>query len=284
MVKAKLALAAFAAVIGAGVVVPALAAGGPDVRMEPVTTDLRDLASLQRGAKVFVNYCLNCHGAKYMRYNRLSDLGLTDQQIAENLIFTGRFEHATDGSASFIPAKVGDQMQISMPPAGAKTWFGAPPPDLSVEARVRGTAWLYNYLIGFYRDEKSATGWNNMVFPNVGMPHALWELSGTARMVTQEFPTRIAADAAAIAARAIATVEPTLDGKYLVKTLRTETPGRMNPVEYRAAVADLVTVMEYIAEPAKHARVRIGFVVLLFLGLLFMFAYWLKREYWKDVH
>jgi ubiquinol-cytochrome c reductase cytochrome c1 subunit len=263
---------------------PALAAGGPDVRMEPIVTDLRDLASLQRGAKLFVNYCLNCHSAKYMRYNRLTDLGLTGQQISDNLIFTGRFEHAADGSAQFIPAKLGDQMQVSLPTSGAKAWFGVPPPDLSVEARVRGTSWLYNYLIGFYQDEKSATGWNNMVFPNVGMPHAMWELSGVARPVTQEFPTRVAANAAAIAARAIATVEPTLDGKYLVKTLRTETPGRMNPVEYRAAVGDLVTFLEYVAEPAKHTRVRIGLVVLLFLGLLLGFAYWLKREYWKDVH
>ena len=282
--KARLAAFAIALITLCGAGPPALAAGGPDVRMEPVSTDLRDLAALQRGAKLFVNFCLNCHGARYMRYNRLTDLGLTEQQIADNLVFTGRFEHAADGSAQFIPAKLGDQMQVSLPAAGAKAWFGVPPPDLSVEARVRGTAWLYNYLIGFYRDEKSATGWNNMLFPNVGMPHALWELSGTTRLVTQEFPTRVAADAAAIAARAIATVEPTLDHKYLVKTLRTETPGRMNPVEYRAAVADLVTFMEYIAEPAKHARVRIGLVVLLFLGLLFVFAYWLKRDYWKDVH
>ena len=262
----------------------AQAAGGPAARMERVVTDPRDVESLQRGAKLFVNYCLNCHSAKYMRYNRLVDLGLTEQQIIDNLVLTGRFETGIDGSQQWVPTKIGDTMQVAMPPASAKAWFGAPPPDLTVEARVRGAQWLYNYLIGFYRDPGSATGWNNLVFPNVGMPHALWDLQGVNRLVTSDYPTHEEAEGAAIAAKAIALVEPTRDHKFVVKTLEVAQPGSMSSPDYRTAVRDLVNFMDYVAEPAKFTRVRIGLVVLLFLGVLFVFAYWLKREYWKDIH
>ena len=284
--KAKLAcLAAVGAALLIGTMLsPARAAGGPAARMERIVTDPRDLESLQRGAKLFVNYCLNCHSAKYMRYNGLVNLGLTEQQIAENLILTGRFETSADGSPLHLPAKIGDTMQVTMPAAQAKQWFGAPPPDLSVETRVRGTQWLYNYLLGFYRDEKSVTGWNNLVFPNVAMPHVLWELSGTNRLVTQEFPSHEAAEGAAIAAKALAVVEPGHDRKYLVKTLEVDQKGRLSSSDYRAAVADLVNFMDYVGEPSKLARARVGLIVLLFLGVLFVLAYWLKREYWKDVH
>lgn len=282
--KAKLAL--LAAVYAALLIgsTPSLAAGGPATRMERITTDPRDVESLQRGAKLFVNYCLNCHGAKYMRYQGLVDLGLTEQQITENLIFTGRFEALSDGSMRYVTAKVGDTMQSAMPPGQAKNWFGVQPPDLSVETRVRGTQWLYNYLLGFYRDDQSVTGWNNLVFQNVAMPHALWELSGANRLVTAEYATRDEAEGAAIAAKALAVVEPGADHKYLVKTLAIDQKGSMSPAEYRAAIGDLVNFMDYVAEPSKLARTRIGLVVLLFLGVLFVFAYWLKREYWKDVH
>jgi ubiquinol-cytochrome c reductase cytochrome c1 subunit len=262
----------------------ALAAGGPAARMERVVTDPRDTESLQRGAKLFVNYCLNCHSAKYMRYNALTNIGLTDQQITENLILTGRFDRGPDGALQFAPTKIGETMQVAMPAADAKAWFGTMPPDLSVESRVRGTQWLYNYLLGFYRDPQSVTGWNNVVFPNVAMPHALWELSGTNRLVTQEFPTREEAEGAAIAAKALAVFEPGRDHKYLVKTLEVDVPGAMSPVQYRAAVADLVNFMDYVGEPSKLKRSQLGIVVLLFLAVLFTFAYWLKREYWKDVH
>ena len=284
--KAKLAcLAAVSAALLIGLALtPVRAASGPAARMERITTDPRDLESLQRGAKLFVNYCLNCHSAKYMRYNGLVNLGLTEQQITENLILTGRFETSDDGSLLHVPAKVGDTMQVTMPAAQAKAWFGAPPPDLSVETRVRGTQWLYNYLIGFYRDDKSVTGWNNLVFPNVAMPHVLWELSGTNRLVTQEFPSHEVAEGAAIAAKALAVVEPAPDHKYLVKTLEVDQKGVMSPAEYRAAVGDLVNFLDYVGEPSKLSRERIGLVVLLFLGVLFVLAYWLKREYWKDLH
>jgi ubiquinol-cytochrome c reductase cytochrome c1 subunit len=283
-VKAKLAcLVAVGVAVLTGVLsLPAFAA--VEMRMERIAPDPRDIESLQRGAKLFVNYCLNCHGAKYMRYNGLLELGLTEQQIAENLILSGRFETSPDGSLRYVTAKIGDTMRGTMPPGQAKEWFGVLPPDLSVESRVRGSQWLYNYLIGFYRDDQSGTGWNNLLFPNVAMPHALWELSGANRLVTTEYATRDEAEAAAIAAKALAVVEPSRDQKYLVKTLEVDQKGSMSSAEYRMAVGDLVNFMDYVGEPSKLKRARIGLIVLLFLGVLFVFAYWLKREYWKDLH
>jgi ubiquinol-cytochrome c reductase cytochrome c1 subunit len=265
--RSLIALAAAAALFAA---VEATASSGPDLRFEPAPVHRLDDASLQRGARIFVNYCLNCHSAKYMRYNRLQDIGLTEEQIRDNLIFGD--------------AKIGDTMSIAMRPVDAKGWFGAPPPDLSVESRVRGKDWLYNYLIGFYRDEKSATGWNNLVFPNVGMPHVLWSVSGTSKLVSVEYPNHEAALAAAIATKGLALVEPLLGGKYLVRTVAPDEPGTMSPVEYRAMAADLVNFMDYMGEPARNKRITLGIIVMLFLSVLFFFAYWLKREYWKDVH
>jgi ubiquinol-cytochrome c reductase cytochrome c1 subunit len=265
--RSLIALAAAAALFAA---VEATASSGPDLRFEPAPVHRLDDASLQRGARIFVNYCLNCHSAKYMRYNRLQDIGLTEEQIRDNLIFGD--------------AKIGDTMSIAMRPVDAKGWFGAPPPDLSVESRVRGKDWLYNYLIGFYRDEKSATGWNNLVFPNVGMPHVLWSVSGTSKLVSVEYPNHEAALAAAIATKGLALVEPLLGGKYLVRTVAPDEPGTMSPVEYRAMAADLVNFMDYMGEPARNKRIMLGIIVMLFLSVLFFFAYWLKREYWKDVH
>jgi ubiquinol-cytochrome c reductase cytochrome c1 subunit len=259
------------------------AAGAPQPRLEPVNVDPRDAPSLQRGARTFVNYCLNCHSAKYMRYNRLTDLGLTEQQIADNLILTGRYE-STDSGVQYVPSKTGDTMQVAMRAADAKQWFGAPPPDLSVEARVRGEQWLYNYFLAFYRDESSSTGWNNLVFPNVGMPHVLWGMQGTQKLVATTFAKRSDADAAAIAAKGLVLVEPAPGNTYMVKTLAESAPGAMSPAEYRSAMADLVNFMAYVAEPSKLTRNRLGLVVLMFLGVLFALAYWLKREYWKDVH
>jgi ubiquinol-cytochrome c reductase cytochrome c1 subunit len=266
-VAAVLLAAAATFLVAAG---PARASAGPDLRMERAPAHRLDEASLQRGARNFVNYCLSCHSARFMRYNRLTDLGLTEDQIRDNLILGD--------------AKIGDVMTTAMRPADAKAWFGAPPPDLSVIARVRGTDWLYNYFLGFYRDPGSATGWNNLVFANVGMPHVLWALSGTNRLETREFEDHEAAAAAAIAAKSLALVEPIPGGKTAVRTLAVETPGSMSPVEYRAFVADLVNYLDYMGEPARNKRISLGIVVLMFLGVLFIFAYWLKREYWKDVH
>ena len=248
----------------------AFASGGADLRLAPAPAHRLDDESLQRGARNFVNYCLNCHSAKYMRYNRLTDLGLDLSMIQDNLMF------ATD--------KIGSTMTVAMTPADGKAWFGAPPPDLTVEARVRGRDWLYNYLLGFYRDEASATGWNNIVFPNVGMPHVLWELSGTNKLVKAEFDDHEKATAAAIAAKGLSMVEAQPGGKWAVLTLANDTPGTMSRVDYEAFAADLVNYLDYMAEPSRNKRINIGIVVLLYLSVLFAFAYWMKRTYWKDVH
>jgi ubiquinol-cytochrome c reductase cytochrome c1 subunit len=230
------------------------ATAGVKLDRAPINGD--DQASLQRGARHFVNYCLNCHSAGYMRYNRLQDIGLTNQQILDNLVFTG--------------AKVGDLMKIGMDASDGKQWFGVAPPDLSVVARSRaspegsGADWLYSYLRSFYRDAERPTGWNNTVFPNVGMPHALWELQG--EQVLAERKVR---------------------GPGYLKTemaLKLDRPGALNPVEYDRMVADLVNYMVFMGEPGQAARKKIGMFVLLALGLLFILAYALKKEYWKDVH
>ena len=236
---------------------PAVAlAAGDHIRLDRAPVHENDMASLQRGARHFVNYCLNCHSANYMRYNRLHDIGLTEQQIRDNLIFTG--------------VKVGDLMKITLDTQDAKTWFGAAPPDLSVIARSRaseagsGADWLYSYLRGFYRDPARPTGWNNTVFPNVGMPHALWELQGEQVLAERK-----------------------VQGPGYVKAemaLKLDKPGKLNPVEYDQMVADLVNYLVFMGEPARSDRKTIGMFVLFALGLLFVLAYALKKEYWKDVH
>ncbi|MDQ6618793.1 MAG: cytochrome c1 [Pseudomonadota bacterium] len=243
--------------------------GGGDLRLEPAPIHPLDNESLQRGARTFVNYCLNCHSAKYMRYNRLTDIGLTEAQIRDNLML------ATD--------KIGDTMTVAMS-RDSKSWFGTTPPDLSVEARVRGTEWLYNYFLTFYRDDSTPTGWNNLVYPNVAMPHVLWKLSGVNRLEVQEFEDHEKAQAAALATRATVMLAPGHNNKVEVRSLVTDTPGTLKPEEYRVFVADLVNYLDYMAEPAKTKRINIGLVVLMFLSVLFLFAYWAKREYWKDVH
>jgi len=263
-------LACMLFVLFAGTAGVASATGGADVRLSPAPVNRLDQESLQRGARNFVNYCLTCHTAKYMRYNRLTDLGLTEAQITGNLMF------ATD--------KIGETMTVAMTPGNGKAWFNAAPPDLSVEARIRGRDWLYNYLLGFYRDEKSPTGWNNIVFPNVVMPHVLWELSGINKLVETEHEDHEKATAAAIAVKGLSAVEPLQGHKYAVLQVAPDVPGTMTRVQYETFVADLVNYMDYMAEPVRNNRIHLGIVVLLFLGVLFTFAYALKREYWKDLH
>lgn len=235
---------------------PALAMAAESVKLDRAPINEENQASLQRGARHFVNYCLNCHSANYMRYNRLEDIGLTRQQILDNLVFTG--------------VKVGDLMKIAMDPQEAKNWFGAAPPDLSVIARSRASAdgsgadWLYTYLRGFYRDAARPTGWNNTVYANVGMPHALWELQGEQVLAERK-----------------------VQGAGFMTTqmvLKLDKPGTLSPVEYDRMVADLVNYMVFMAEPARADRKTIGMFVLIALGLLFVLVYALKKEYWKDVH
>jgi ubiquinol-cytochrome c reductase cytochrome c1 subunit len=248
----------------------AVLAADEGAHLIPAPSNRLDVESRQRGARNFVNYCLNCHSAQYMRYNRLTDLGLTEKQIQDNLMF--------------VSDKIGSTMTVAMRTPDAATWFGGPPPDLTVEARVRGRDWLYSYLLAFYRDDKSATGWNNLVFPSVAMPHVLWNLSGTQKLVETPFEDSEKAEAAAIAAKGLSLLEPTPDGKYVVKTLAVDTPGTLSSVEYEAFVSDLVNYLDYMAEPVKNERINIGIIVLLFLGVLFALVYALKRDYWAELH
>ncbi|MDH3288052.1 MAG: cytochrome c1 [Betaproteobacteria bacterium] len=243
---------------------PALAlAAGDEVPLDRAPIDEYDLISLQRGARVYVNYCLGCHSASYMRYNRLEDLGLTAQQIRDNLIFAG--------------AKVGDLMKNNMNPNDAKEWFGAVPPDLTVIARSRaspagsGADWLYTYLRSFYRDPARPTGWNNVVYRDVGMPHVLWQLQGEQELRTEVVTIPRGNDEEDVEKRE-------------VQKLVFARPGSLNPLEYDRLVGDLVNFLAYMAEPVKRTRIEIGFYVLLFLAILFVLAYALKKEYWKAVH
>jgi ubiquinol-cytochrome c reductase cytochrome c1 subunit len=184
----------------------------------------------------------------------------------------------------FATDKFGSTMTVAMPKADAVAWFGTAPPDLSVEARIRGKDWLYSYLLGFYSDEKTVTGWNNLVFNNVSMPHVLWKLSGVQRLVETEYEDEGKAEAAVTAAKGLALAERINDHKYVVKTLTQEASGTMRPVEYEAFVADLVNYLDYIGEPVRNERIKIGIGVLIYLGILLAFAYALKRAYWKDIH
>ncbi len=230
----------------------AFAAGG-DFPLDSAPNRVNNNASLQNGAKIFVNYCLGCHSAVSLRYNRLRDIGLSDQQIKDNLILGDQ--------------KVGDLMTIAMSPKDAKAWFGKVPPDLSVEARARGTDWLYTYFRTYYKDEDSPTGWNNLVYPNVGMPHVLWELQG-ARIAKFE------------------NVKDAHDPSKTTKVFKgfeQVSPGSMKPQEYDDNIADLVSFMSWMAEPTQLQRKRIGVVVLLFLAIFTLIAWRLNKAYWKDI-
>lgn len=251
-------------------VVPAtgLAAGGAAcgmVQCDAVDIDLSDEESLQNGARIFVNFCLSCHSAAYMRYNRMGqDLGISDELVEENLLF------AAD--------KVGDLMKAVMPMDDAKVWFGTAPPDLTLTARSRSPEWIYTYLRSFYRDETSFSGWNNAVFEHVAMPHVLYEWQGEQRALFRFEKSTI-------------TVEQD-DGTKVEKDIETKVfdgfeiskAGTMTEARYDAAIRDLTNFMVYLAEPAKLVRYRVGIVVLLFLIVLFIAAYLMKKEYWKDVH
>ena len=219
-----------------------------------------DVASLQNGAKLFVNYCLNCHSASFMRYNRMRDLDLSEDQIKKNLLF------ASD--------KVGDVMKTALDPKHAKDWFGTAPPDLSVIARSRsgsngtGADYLYTYLRSYYRDNTKPTGWNNRAFPNVAMPHVLWELQGQ-RGAQPEKEVKDPHD-------------PTKTSHQWAGYTQL-TPGKMTEIEFDSNVGDLVAYMQWMSEPAQATRVRLGVWVLLFMGLFIVIAWRLNAVYWKDV-
>lgn len=225
---------------------PASAAGGEGGFLQHSGVNTRDIAAVQRGAKWFVNYCLSCHSAEYMRYNRLAeDLNLTEEQVMNNLVFSD--------------AKIGDTMQIALRPDLAEKWMGKAPPDLSLVARSRGADWLYSYLLTFYEDETG--GWNNLMLPNASMPHVLWQLQGIQKPVYAEHGDMAVVD-------------------HLVL----DTPGLQTPEEYEETARDIATFLDYLSEPAELHRKRIGIWVMLFLVAFALVSYALKAEYWRDVH
>lgn len=232
---------------------PTLALASAEVTLDHFEPKVTDFQSVQRGAKVFVNYCLNCHSASAMRYNRLQDVGLSEKQIKDNLMFASE--------------KVGETMTINMDRKDAKAWFGASPPDLSVVARSRGAEWLYTYMRSFYRDDTSATGWNNTVFPKVGMPNVLFSLQGEQVPVYEKRKDH--------------------DGKEheVIAGLKIEKAGSLSKAEYDAVVTDLVNYLVYMGEPGQTSRRKMGFIVVFFLlFVLVPTSYFLKRAFWKDVH
>lgn len=230
---------------------PAARADG-DFPLDRAPDNTENLVALQRGAQLFVNYCLNCHSARLMRYDQLNGIGISNRLIEANLLF------AAD--------KVGDPMSVAMRPADAKNWFGVAPPDLSVEASARGRDWLYTYLRSFYRDDTRPTGWNNAVYPNVAMPHVLWELQGE-RVPKYQDQT-----------------DPETGEKIRrLAGFEQLTPGKLSPVDYDTAVADLVAYLNWMSEPVQQTRKRLGVWVLLFLGVLTFCAWRLNAAYWKDI-
>jgi ubiquinol-cytochrome c reductase cytochrome c1 subunit len=235
------------------VAIPVLAwaSTGGETPLDHAPVDLHDKVSLQRGAQIFVNHCLNCHSASAMRYGRLQDLGLSEAQIRENLLFTGE--------------KIGETMAAGTDLAVSRAAFGVPPPDLSLVARSRSPDWVYTYMRSFYRDPASKSGWNNTVFPNVAMPHALWEYQGTPVLQVTE------------------KMDPNTGDVKQTRKLVIERPGKLSPVEYDQYVGDLVNFLAYVGEPAQADRKKWGILVLFFLAGFFLLALMLKTEYWKDV-
>ncbi|MDH5516670.1 MAG: cytochrome c1 [Gammaproteobacteria bacterium] len=230
-------------------------AGGAGIQLDKANIDVANKEAIQRGAKTFVNYCLSCHSAAYMRYNRLgADADMTDQQLKDNLIFTRNKKGEQ--------TKVGELMKIAMSEDYAKEAFGTKIPDLTVIARSRGADWLYTYLRTFYADAGRPTGHNNKAFPDVGMPNVLWEMQGV-----QEAEIRVDDK-----------------GTKHVESLKITKPGTHSVAEFDQVVNDLVTYLVYMGEPMQLQRQSIGFWTLVFLLIFFVVAYMLKKEYWKDVH
>jgi len=228
-----------------------LAAGG-GVHLDKANIDPTNKQSLQRGARIFVNYCLSCHSASLMRYERIgNDLGVDEKLVSENLMFTG--------------GKVGELMTVATAPDDAKEWFGTVPPDLTVIARARGVDWLYTYMRSFYQDDSRHIGTNNLVFPDVGMPNVLWELQGTQETV-------------------LTTVKDHDGTEHKVVELELVEPGLQSPKEFDRTVRDLVNFLDYMGEPAKYERRQLGTKVILFLLVFLVLAILLKKEYWKDIH
>jgi len=223
------------------------------VKLQSANVDLSNTASLQRGAKFFVNYCMGCHSARYVRYNRVGkDLGLTDVQLESYLMPAG--------------GKVSDTMVSAMLPADAQKWFTVAPPDLSLESRSRGADWIYTYLKSFYLDPKSKTGVNNVVFPKVSMPDVLWELQGTQKAVFN-------------------TIKNPDGSTYQVfDHIEPVTSGKLTPEQFDMADRDITSFLVYMGDPVMLKSRDLGLRVIGFLIIFFVLAYLLKREIWKKIH
>ncbi len=237
---------------------PMLATASSGAHLYKAPIDINDKESLRRGAKAFADYCYSCHAASFMRFNRIAkDLDMEEQEVREMMIHT----RGKKGE----PTKIGDLMKVSMTEDYAKNAFGTAIPDLSLTARARGADWVYTYLRSFYVDPYRPTGFNNTLFADVGMPHVLWSLQG---LQEAKYKTVVHGDVE---------VEE-FDGMEQIQA------GTLSHVEYDMFIADLTNFMVYLAEPVQVERRSMGWKVLLFLVVLFGFAYALKKEYWKDVH
>jgi ubiquinol-cytochrome c reductase cytochrome c1 subunit len=233
---------------------PTVAIASTELHLEKAPTDITDKAALKEGAKLYVDYCMGCHSLSYSRFERVGkDLGMTEDEVKQNLMFTAE--------------KIGETMTIPMTKADGVNWFGVAPPDLSVTARSRGVDWIYNYLLNFYMDPARPTGVNNLIFKDVAMPHVLWDRQGWQKPVME-------------------TVTEDGQSHQVIKSL--ELVDKTNQEErvkkYRQDVLNLTTFLEYVGEPAKLERHRLGVWVLIYLFVLLIVAYALKKEYWRDVH
>ncbi|MGH8031671.1 MAG: cytochrome c1 [Luteimonas sp.] len=242
------------AIIAIGVLLPlsfSAMAAEEGLQTQHAGNDLSDRGSLQRGAKLYMNYCSGCHSLKYLRYSRMAeDLGLSEDEVMNNLNLTG--------------AKFGEQIQVSMTEEHAKLYFGKMPPDLSVESRVRGSDWIYTYLKSFYQDESRPLGWNNTVYPNASMPNPLWQLQGLQRPVYGS--------------------KPAGGGDAPVERFELASPGTESAVAFDQSARDITNFLEYVGEPAALKRQSMGVWVILFLAFFTFLAWLLKKEYWKDIH
>ena len=237
-------------VLGIGILAGAAQAAEEGVPLQAAHVNLHDIASVQRGARLYFNYCAGCHSLEYMRYARIArDLHLSEAQVMDNLDFNG--------------AKFDDPALSSMPAADAARWFGKAPPDLSLEVRARGADWVYTYLKSFYLDPSRPSGWNNTLFPNVSMPDPLWSLQG---VQTAQYAPAV----------------PGHDPQ--VERLLISQPGLQSPQQYDRSVRDLTAFLTYVSEPNVYHRERLGLWVILFLVVFTLLALYLKHEYWKDVH
>ena len=236
--------------------------GAPQHKMHKVFVNVDDEASLQRGARTYMNYCSGCHSLNFMRYSRLAkDIGIVDDldQVDETLV---------QNNLIFTDAKPFNTVAMAMPTDKAKHWFGVMPPDLSLIARVRGVDWLYNYLLGFYSDPKRPWGANNLIFPDVGMPNVLQSLQGEQ---VPHYRTEIRH----------------IDGKdvkiQVIDHLELKSIGRMDSITFDTTVHDLVNFLAYVGEPAQLQRKSIGPWVLGLLLIFTILALLLKFAFWKDV-